>query len=38
MKVLIVEDIKFRQDLIIQKLGLTDVNTTKKADKALELL
>jgi len=38
MKVLIVEDIKFRQDLIKQKIELEDVNATKKADKALELL
>jgi len=38
MKVLIVEDIKFRQDLIKQKVELEDVNATKKADKALELL
>ena len=38
MNVLIIEDVKFRQDFIKDALGFENVECTKDADKALSLL
>jgi CheY-like chemotaxis protein len=38
MKILIIEDVVFRQDFIANKLGIDDFDRARRADIALELL
>ncbi len=38
MKILIIEDVVFRQDFIVNKLGAENVDRARRADIALELL